>query len=844
MRKRGKKGIFFSTDALLALLIIFLTILVVYPVARYSQYKSEIHRDIIKVLSNLKIGEIESVYVQQLINNGDIKDLNKSVLEQIGEFYVTDTEKAKNLSQEVISDIDIKENVGIWYGSTLLASRNSSPIETAQNIETERQIISGTKDPAQEGGATAFSARAFLTSALNKKYLYFGGYIGDGNISISAEYSGEIKNVEIEIAINRDFSIYINDIFSGHYENSSSEFTPASYDLSAYLSNFVSGTNTIKFVGSGGESLYIAGGFIKVIYNGSVQYEEQERYYFPGIEGMINIYDGFSIPGELNKIEIFLHINNNHTFFLAIGNTTVYKNSTEGEETIVIDDSKLSSLLNYSELSFKTTPLRLGIENASYVSRIGINADVFSVVDLSGSMRDSCVNENFICCIFSGDFCQSPATCDSCGGVWEEKLTAAKEANKVFVDIVLNTSGNKVGLVGYSNGIDSSDYHPLSDDNLSLKNKIDEWDAYGATCICCGINNATQELVASSSPERFRSIVVMSDGEANRVCSEQGTGDAKQDAIEAACTAYNDYGIRVYTIGFGSDADEETLQAIADCGNGTYTYSDITEIADVYQEVAQEIFEASYIEQTIEVIGELYSRLYPDSYIEFNYTKEETPFGLVVTSEKLFDDSYHGSFYVPPNSQILEAKVISYSGPRWTSNAEINNIVIYNLSEYGDDYLKLGDPYAISIPNSLIEENNVVRVLTGLSSQNQSEGSQSNKIIYSILENMSAYSEISATAEGCIWNLQFEDNSTAIINIPSTYSGTDECYYNESSHQPPEPGKDAVQSAVYGLLEKLDLDNDGKIDVKFAEQDLGISSSEIAGIPYTWATEVQIRKWR
>ena len=50
-------------------------------------------------------------------------------------------------------------------------------------------------------------------------------------------------------------------------------------------------------------------------------------------------------------------------------------------------------------------------------------------------------------------------------------------------------------------------------------------------------------------------------------------------------------------------------------------------------------------------------------------------------------------------------------------------------------------------------------------------------------------------------------------------------------------------TAVYNLLKLLDVDSDNKVDVKFSEQDLQISASEITGIPYTWATEVQVRKW-
>ncbi len=115
-------------------------------------------------------------------------------------------------------------------------------------------------------------------------------------------------------------------------------------------------------------------------------------------------------------------------------------------------------------------------------------------------------------------------------------------------DVILNNSDNRAGLVGYSDSAAESDYHELSNDGVSLKSKVDDWEADGGTCICCGINRAVDELVFDSSSEIFRSIIVMSDGQANIQCPQQGTGSASQDAIEAACDAYNDHGIFVYSI--------------------------------------------------------------------------------------------------------------------------------------------------------------------------------------------------------------------------------------------------------------------------------------------------------
>lgn len=829
----SKKGVFFSIDALIALSIIFLSILIIYPMATTQKSEDLIQNDLIKVLSSMKISEINNSYVQSLIASGKITDMDKSLLEQIGEFYITDINVAKTLAQSMISSIDAKENIGIWYGSTLLASRNISTFEDANNIIIGRQIISGIKSG---DSVTGFSARAYFTSDFQTKYFYFGGYVGEGNLSAKIDYNGNISDASMEIAIDKDFDVYINNIYSGSYTKSISDTYPKNYNLST--DNFISGTNLIELRG---DYLSISGGYIKINYNANIQYETDSKYQFPGIDGIINLYDGFYIPGALNNMEIFLHFNSSRPIFLSIGDTKIFNNITNGEENIALTNSYLSSILNYSELSKKTIPLRFGMENASYIFNITKNADVFSVTDLSGSMDASCSGASPWYCCWTND-CSIQSTCEStCSGTLEDKLLAAKNANNIFIDAVLNETENRVGLVGYRDSADDEDYHILSTDNASLKNDVNAWYANGGTCICCGINKAVDELVINSHDQNFKSLVVMSDGEANRECARQGTGSAVQDAIDAACDAYNDHNIIVYSVGFGNGAEESTLEAIADCGNGKYFFSDVSELNEVYGQIAQDILDASYSEQTLEITGTYNSILYPDSYIKFNHTKEKVPFGLTTVLEKSFDDKNSGNFKLPENSTIIETRVISYSGSKWTNEVKINNNSIFNLGDYETEYLELGDPYSINIPNSFIEQSNNITLNTGLSSYNATGGSIANKIIYYIVKQFSTYSSISSSAEGCVWDIDFEDDSNLTLNIPSNYSGINYCYYQFAKQE--YNSNDAIQQATYELFEILDFNSNYKLDIKFDEQNFNVGSSQITGIPYDWSTEVQIRKW-
>lgn len=855
---KNKKGYYFSIDALIALIIILGVVLFIKAPSIQTTFESNVQGDILEVLSNLKIGEIDNSYAETLRNTpGKIKNLDKSVLEQIGEFYADSDDDGRDLAQAILDDLELKENIAIYFDNEIIASTSSKPYSEANSVSTARQLISGIRN---ETASTGFSARAFLFAENKVDYFYFGGYVGDGNIT--AKIVGNVIGVKIEGVFGGDFSLYVN----GNYLR---DYTPTAnepYEIifsEADLSNFVVGENDIEFKAE--NNIYIAGGFIRVSYDSSSTPTNQKVNYLPGIDGLINLYDSFYIPGELKRINASLHFNSSYDIFFNVGNTTIYSgNSSGGETTVTITNSSFASNFNFDSLSHETIPFRLGLENVSYIVNLTRDADVFSVTDLSGSMDDDlvCIGGDFDCCeecawIFCWDACgKDPDRCLSCGGTPEGKIISAIEANKVFINAVLNsTNENRVGLVGYSSEAYTSNYHALSDDNESLITEVDSWTASGGTCICCGINYAVDRLVAESDESKSRSIVVMSDGEATVKCDQQGTGSATQDAIQAACDAYNNYSIIVHAIGFGTDYDEDTLSDIADCGHGDEHFGNVEDIIEIYKEVAQDVISAAYSEQTVVAEG-VHTKLYPDSYISFDYAKDFTPGSMVVTAEtpEFGVGAPIGILTLPGNSIPYEVRVVSYSDSKWTSKVEVNNSLtgnwqtIFNLEDYNNTYTNLGDPYVVNIPISqLVEGDNFINVSIGLSSANYTPGSDNNKIIYSVIKNISSFTPVVPSAEGCNWTIQFEDDSEMTISVPSNYSGDDLCYYNTSTGESNDysyfNSQDAIEYAIALLLQDLDLNSNGKIETKLNENDLTLSSNEIGGIPFTWDTEIQARVW-
>lgn len=245
------------------------------------------------------------------------------------------------------------------------------------------------------------------------------------------------------------------------------------------------------------------------------------------------------------------------------------------------------------------------------------DVDVVSVADLSGSMRD-CQNINSSCSCWGtlhglsmSPHCYSISSayvdrCLSwCNGNLLDGLASSQNANKQLIDTIFqDLSGSRIGLVAYNDTVINAFSSELTDDGSYLKSIINLWQPIGGTCICCGLNEARNKL-SGSSDDTLKTIIVMSDGEANGACAQQGvTGDldgdgvsntAGDDAVQSACDAYSAIpNLTIYSIGLGGQVNSQTMEAIANCGNGTYFSAyQIDDLVDVYQSLAEQIKQKS-----------------------------------------------------------------------------------------------------------------------------------------------------------------------------------------------------------------------------------------------------------
>ncbi len=895
----SKKAIFFTIDALLAAGIMLVAILLLSNYYIVESQKTNINfasQDMVKILSTMTVGQVDNDYVRQLISSGDITNANSTILEQIGQFWSEGkNDLALNLSKNLTSGI-----LPAGYGFSVLVNNEeifSRNISSKSTLVSSRSLISGiAKAKPTEG----YTTRVLLNGIKSKKtssYSYFGGYEGDGNLTKKLILPNDIISFNssyIEADTGGSFSLYINGIYSGSYVQGAGGGIGNLADKwnisDAYLANFRGGENAIGLNFTSGSS-YIAGGFLRVTYTTSSYNDTNkpgyQKYLFPGIDGTINLYSSIYIPNTLSSMKIFLNYSSNYMAYLNIGNTTVYQGTTNGTtKNFTISNSTLAGLLDYSSIVQKTLPLRLGLTDISFLKKG--DADVVLITDVSGSMNwrlDSTSTG-------TDRNCNDPLLFDPS----TKRISLAKCLDNQFVDIILNSSQgnttNRVGLVSYSglpNTIPTAtstiivSIKNLTNSNVTLKNEINAYTPNGATGICGSIRQARIMLQNLSNSSRQKFIVVMTDGIANVQCSltneystsgciaktcndnsfcagggclKQQCGDwisdrAVNDSIADACRAYNTTNATVYSIGFGTvstcPAANQTLISIANCGKGSYYSSgNASQLSNIYSTIAQQILNVTFSDQTINTSFSLGTKLFPNSFIEFNYTEPDTQFNrlpLAFETDRFGNNISTGYLYVYPNTSVQDAKVTSYSGSRWTDNLVVNGNNVYSLSNYGSAYRDLGDPFTVNIPvNNINSGNNTITISTGLNSTYSTNGSSDDKVLYTLLiSGLGDYSSVLSKANGCSWNVNFEDGTSSVILVPSAYSGINICSYANGIFD----ADDALDNAAYSLFKNLDIDKNGKLDVNIAANNLDFSTLTVSKVPSLWGPAIiEIRVWQ
>jgi hypothetical protein len=523
-----RKGIFFTIDAFFCLLIIVGAIILMGKSITIESVDSDLHYladDGIYVLSILTVGELNPSLINYLEVNANLSDYEKgnSVLDQILIYWA---EGKPELSIRILNETitpELKGNYRFGFFADEINSILNDSLLHHRSLVPYKKFISG----IQEGKKTySYMTKISFTqveSKLTSVYHFFGGFIGQGNITANMTLLNRIDNgvlgMELELDINQSFKLYINDIYIDIFNPTHQTRKADHWSLNSSHSIFDNslfndGDNIIKIVFSDINDGYIGGGFIKLTYETDKTGTEyttysgnkvQKRIPLSGVSGAINIYDSFFIPGTVTDFNLFLnfkadHVENNGSFFLNIGNRTLYvlENFTNSNQELVFNKQNLtSSYISLDSISNKTIPYRLGYANLSYsVTEIDSSRfiDVFLVSDRSGSMAWHFYDT-------SNGLYYNPTYNELCLDTQLNhpdisRMYVARCIGKTFSNDVLKSSGlNQIGLASYNSGVLSG--LDFTNNYTALKDELEDYNANGGTCTSCGVWDAITRIINS-----------------------------------------------------------------------------------------------------------------------------------------------------------------------------------------------------------------------------------------------------------------------------------------------------------------------------------------------------------
>jgi hypothetical protein len=519
-----KRGFLLSLDALIAITLLLtvslflagLSFTYASPEIRYQRYYYA-GKDLTNVLEKTKMGALsDMINLSKYYLNQD--DMNRTILDVIGSFWAEgNTSYARNLTNDIFEKVTGRTGLNYevsFNGESIYASAGNYSDFLAR-LST---IVSGYEKTRPVNGylAKVYMAKVGKT---NSEFIYFGGYEGDGNLTkvIALPVDVNVTSAYLELNAGNNFTLYVNGNFSGTYAKVSSNFSSDNWSVCsppnpAYCHYFAAGDNVIRLNFTTNQSGYVGGGYLKVTYRTSELTEYSQggenatgEYGFPGIHGIINLYSSFYVPGTLKNVSVLLHYNNNLSLnnqgipvYFVIGSKEIYRSNATGEITIDIPESNISGAFGGKSnltkiLSNATIPIRFGTDTFAFKSGEGTSDSVL-ITDVSGSM-DTCDVQSSSCLY---------ADCNSASDCQNRRIDVAKDVDMEFVNMILNYTGNRVGLVSYTTATGAT--HELSNNSVSLIAQINGYSPQISTCISCGIANATNSIAIS----KFTKTVVAS----------------------------------------------------------------------------------------------------------------------------------------------------------------------------------------------------------------------------------------------------------------------------------------------------------------------------------------------
>jgi hypothetical protein len=207
-----------------------------------------------------------------------------------------------------------------------------------------------------------------------------------------------------------------------------------------------------------------------------------------------------------------------------------------------------------------------------------------------------------------------------CGGIYtgDSRLYTLRSSTSVFLEAMLDAnSDNSISLAGFSMVDTPSNYFvDFTGDIDSLNNSLFSWNTVDLTYLQYGLLKSQEVFAARNTPEKQHVLVVLGDGAL--------TGSTGEEESLTIAEDLSDLGIIVHTIGFGTGADLDFFQELAEAGGGRYfDSSNSLDLVEIYQSIMNEVETSRIVKRTVQHKG---------VYIDFVFSSKGNSYSHRVTA--------------------------------------------------------------------------------------------------------------------------------------------------------------------------------------------------------------------
>jgi len=159
-----------------------------------------------------------------------------------------------------------------------------------------------------------------------------------------------------------------------------------------------------------------------------------------------------------------------------------------------------------------------------------------------------------------------------------DKINNVKDALKIFVDQIQNDQ-ERVGMVLFASEVyNTTPLQELRTNRQALYSTISSIKPGGNTALLDAVKAAYGQLQNLNDKSRINAIVVMTDGlENNSRISQKTLTNYMRDSNQAGAP------VVVFAIGYGKDADWNTLKSLSDSTGGQVREGNLETIKQLYK---------------------------------------------------------------------------------------------------------------------------------------------------------------------------------------------------------------------------------------------------------------------